>query len=270
MSIQRVIGIGVFISCFNSSHAQSSSKPTLLWSASVGCTEYLTAPLKISDLQGPSPSFIPKWQKGWGLDFALGRSIGKHGRILIRGIWDRVPLGYATDVEPNEHPALGFQNPVESLNSTYWARRISIGATYRYGWSISGRAKLELGVGILRKVNTNDYPLSVGEGAITDTAAIWILGLHTQVFAGNSPWHGRGEVQFTTLVLGNHALTLAYYVDVPFGNVYTNGSAILLGNTQYQTTLTFHQSGFIQGITFGYEYSWSRNLKKAAEREQLR
>lgn len=225
--------------------AQSGSARGVLWTGSVGCLEYLTAPVQILDFEGPSPSFIPKWQRGWGLDLTLGRSIGKHGRFLARGVWDRIPIGYATDVEPDDHPALGINYSIASLNSTHWSRRISVGLSYRYGFELSAKSILELGVGILHNTNHNNYPYRVGEGAITDSTVYWIIGLQTRVFSGSSPWHGRGEVQFTRRVFRNHALTLAYYVDLPFSDVYTEGSAILLGNTQYQTTLTFRQSGFI-------------------------
>lgn len=262
---------GVFLLFSMSSFAQEvKDVPKKIWSVSAGCTEYFAAPVQILDIHGSSPSFVPKWQKGWGMDFSLGRALGKHGTLLARGIWDRVPLGYATDVEPTEHPGLGISYSIESLNSTYWSRRLSLGLSYKYGWKLSRNGVIDLGIGILRNLNTNNYAYRVGEGALTDSSVIWILGLDTQVFPGASPWHGRAEIQFTRRVYKDHALFMAYYVDIPFSDVYTNGRATLLGNSEYRTTLTFRQSGFIQGLTVGYTYGWSRNLKRAAERGRKR
>lgn len=244
--------------------------PKGIWTVSAGCTEYITAPVQILQIHGPSSSFVPQWQRGWGLDFSLGRALGKHGRLQAHGIWDRVPLGYATDIQPSEHPDLGISYAIESLNLTDWSRRLSLGLAYKYGWELSRNSGLELGLGILKNIKSNDHEFRISGSADTDSALIWILDLKTQVFPDKSPWHGRAQVQFTRWVYKGHALFVTYYVDIPFSDVYTNGIVTLLSNTAYRTTLTFRQSGLIHGLTLGYTYGWSRDLKQAAERTRKR
>lgn len=230
----------------------------LRWFANVGYSEYIAAPVSVLRQEGPSPAFVPQWRRGRGIDLAIGRRLGAKNKLMLRGIWDRMPLGYTLDLLPEDHPDLGLSYPVQDLNITRWFRRVSVGLSYQHEWSVLRRSKIRLGGGVLFNTSMKDFPYDSGVAAIDDTTVYWIMGLDARVFPSRSSWRFRGELQYALMVNDRHSLVFGYYFDRPFQNAVVDGGAIILGNSAYRTTVLFEQTGILQGLTIGYEYSWGR------------
>lgn len=241
--------------------------PSTYWFASATYTEYIAAPVKVYDKQGPSPAFVPKWRRGRGVEVAVGRGVGVHGRLRATGVWDRLPMGYSLDMLIEDHPELGLGYSVQDLNLTRWHRRVCFGLTYEHQWRLGMRGSIRSGAGVLWNAEYKDQSYHSGVGAVRDTTAYWIMGLDARIFPGSSQWQGRGHVRYVHAITPRHAISISYYVDVPFSPAITDGRVVLVGNSPYRTTLRFQQSGLIQGLSAGYEYAWPKwNRRARAER----
>lgn len=199
-----------FLLCQLPCHGQGTgAKKGHQWYISANYAEYVTEPVRILEKNGPAGTFVAKWRRGRGLDFTIGPYYSGIGRVFLIGVWDRLPLGYATDVEPEKYPSLGLPYAIQDRNLTTWNRRISIGLGYNADVKVTDHSLIGFSFSVLRNLAPRDFSYHSGTGVQLDTSSVWIMGLDARVFPGSSPWQVRAGVRYAFKVYRRHTLSLS-------------------------------------------------------------
>jgi len=219
-------------------------------------SQFLAQPVTIHQRSGRSSSFQEDLKHGSRVGLGL-RVWNYQGTSLLSLVqYDRLPMGFSLDVERSEHPNADLPFDVHDANFTLRFTRLGFGLGVEHEFRLGNKWSLDISGSAVHNIFTSSTSYHLGVGARGDTASVWVLGLDVQVFRGQSVWHVAVGTEINYHYSDRHSFSFGVYYDRPFGSVFTQGQAVVLGLTEYRTVVDFSQSGRIYGLSLSYRYTW--------------